>query len=218
VNVDAWLTALMVTPPTVLGRRLKPFSLAHSLILERAGNTFWVGGEKTVEDFFQAVDVCARDLQENRERINEPQRRMKRWIARTFRKASAADVQKFAAYIQDHATCCARESTGGASRDMASPWQFRIAAYLIERGFAEERAWNMPLNLARCYFDANEEMNGDNTLVPAFEESAADLIVKADELMKAGECKAADVLYGRAQEIFDRRNNARKALEESLKG
>ena len=217
MNVDAWLTALMVTPPTVLGRRLQPFSLAHSLILERVENPFWIGGEKSIDGFYQAVDICARDLQGNRERVNESGRTFKKWVTRTFRKASVDDVERFANYISDHATCCAREYSAGASRDMASPWQFRIVSYLVERGFTDERAWNMPLNLARCYYDANEEMNGDTSLVPSFEESAADLIARANQLMESGEREQADALYGRAQEIFDKRNNARKALEESLK-
>ena len=215
--VDAWLTSLMVKPPVILGRRLKPFSLAHSLILDRLENPFWVGGKRGPEHFFEVLEVCANNLEGNRARMYAKPRRFRRWVAAKFRKVKDADIDALNNYIVDHTACCARESSGGAGRDMASPWEFRVATYLIEYGFPEERAWNMPFNLARCYFDAREEMNGDETLVPFGEECAVDLITRANELMQAGHTKEADELYAKAQRIFDEKNNARRALEQAVK-
>lgn len=217
MNVDAWLTSLMVTPPVILGRRLKPFSLAHSFILERAANPFWIGGERGPEHFFEALEICSHDLEENRARIaSKSDNKFKRWVAKHFRKVSARDVEMFVQYMDDHLACHSRESSGG--REMHSPWQFRLVADLVARGFSEERAWNMPLNLARCYYDARAEMEGDDTLLSEDSADAYELIAKANKLMEAGNVKEADELYGIAQAEFDRRNRARQSVKELANG
>lgn len=217
VNVDAWLTSLMVTPPVILGRRLRPFSLTHSFLLERAGNPFWVGGPRDAEHFFEAVDICAHDLESNRERIaGKVGWKFSRWVAKSFRKLNAREVETFARYMDDHLTCCPRESSSG--REMVSPWQFRLVVDLVRNGFSESAAWNMPLNLARCYYDARAEMDGDDTLVRDETADAYELIARANKLMEEGNTKEADELYGIAQAEFDRRNHARERMKEIVNG
>ena len=218
MNVDAWLTSLMVTPPVILGRRLKPFSLAHSFILERAGNPFWIGGERGPEHFFEALEICSRDLEENRARIaGKPDNKFKRWVVKYFRKVAAKDVATFAQYLDDHLACHPRES-GGSGRELHSPWQFRLVTDLVARGFTEERAWNMPLNLARCYYDARAEMDGDDSLLDVNSVDAYELIARANKLMEDGNIKEADELYGIAQAEFDRRNRAQQTVKELANG
>lgn len=208
MNVDAWLTSLMVSPPVILGRRLKPFSLAHSFLLERAGNPFWTAGERSAEHFFEALEICAHDLDGNRARLaGGVGRKFKRWVASKFRKVGERDVLAFVQYMDDHTACHPRESVSG--RDMKTPWQFRLVADLVSRGFSEDRAWNMPLGLARCYYDARAEMDGDETLLSESSADAYELIAKANKLMEAGQIKEADELYAVAQAEFDRRNRAR---------
>ena len=218
MNVDAWLTALMVTPPVILGRRMQPFSLAHSFILERAGNPFWVGGERGPEHFFEALEICSLDLQGNRARVaKNVGRSFKRWVAKYFRKVTADDVARFAQYLDDYLACHPRES-GGSGRELHSPWQFRIVADLVASGLGEERAWNMPLNLARCYYDARAELDGDDTLLDQNSVDAYELIARANNLMENGNIKEADELYGIAQAEFDRRNRAQQTVKELANG
>jgi len=210
---DAWLSSLLCRPPKILGRRLQPFSLAHSFILERAENPYWCGGDKTAAHFFEAVDICARALDENAAHFNGGKvRTFKKWAAKFLRKVNAEEVIAFTSYLNNFAECPPRDNKGGG-RAMVSPWQFRIVGWLVAHGFAEDRAWNMPLNLAMCYFGAANEMEGDESLIEQWREDAYEMIARGNELELAGNKEEAEALYAKAQGIFNERNGATKNLE-----
>jgi hypothetical protein len=218
---DAWLTSLLCRPPKILGRRLLPFSLAHSFILERAGNGYWGGGEKTPAHFFECVDICSRDWSGNAERFGGKFSawNFRRWVARHVRKLSPAHVESLESYIADYAETPERKG-GESGRAMVSPWQFRVVGWLVANGHTEDRAWNMPLNLALCYFHASREFEGDESLqekLPEWQEQAYELIAIANKLSADGRKEDADKLYAYAQAEFNAHNGAQKAVMELTK-
>jgi ABC-type sugar transport system ATPase subunit len=52
---DFFFQALMVQPPVICGRRLRPFSLAHEYILKRIGSPYVCGGAVTRADVMAAI-------------------------------------------------------------------------------------------------------------------------------------------------------------------
>lgn len=203
---DVWLTALLKQPPRIMGRQLLAFSLSHSFILERAGNPYWASGACTGAALVEALDICSRTWEENAAWFDRPKfRGLKRLALAFHRKQSATAHAEFVAYLNDYAASTTREQSG-EGRDMVSPWQFRIAAFLIAHGFTESQAWNMPMVRALCYFDAHDELEGATNLVEEDTASNYGMIAEANRLAAAGMLAEADKLYAEAQRKFDEKN------------
>jgi hypothetical protein len=211
---------MLAGSPVILGRRVLPFSVCHSMILHAAENPYWFGRECRPEDLIEAVMVCSRTWEQNRERFAKDGRReARRLAARLYlRKEFQAAHEAFAAYLNDACDVTARElpDTDGG-RELVAPWQFRIVPFLMRHGMSESEAWNCPVNRARCYLDATAEEAGDAILCDGVQENAYALIVEANKLAAAGQREQADELYNRAQAVFDRKSGASDALRKALK-
>lgn len=212
---DVWLTALLKMPPVILDRRLQPFSMSHAVILEAAKNPYWMGGDLTGPALVEAVDICSRTWEENQRFYDSPLkarlRQLRRFALRAFTRHKISASDDFLAYIQDYSASTTREDMGGG-RDMVSPWQWRVACHLIERGFSESEAWNMPMNRARCYYDAADEMEGAENLVNEEAASTYELIARANHLVEIGKADEAEPLYAEAQRQFDERRGVKTTV------
>lgn len=71
-------------PVTLLGLRLRPFSLGHKLLLHRVESVFVCGGEITHVDLALSVFICALRYNEACEAFND--RRLPRFMARWHAK------------------------------------------------------------------------------------------------------------------------------------
>jgi hypothetical protein len=196
---DVWLTALLKSPPAIYGRQLTPLSLAHASILASAGNAYWCGGEVCRASLIEAVDICSRTWEQNSRWIARPRLASLKRLAfvgyrSRFETASAA----FESYLTDYMASPLRD-VRGEFRRMATPWPWRLAIFLIDRGFSESQAWNMPVCRARCYFDAHDEMNGADNMIEREREEAYDMIAEANKLDAAGRKDEAAALYDAAQ-------------------
>lgn len=217
---DAWLAAMLCSPPRIMGRRLKPFSLSHSFILECAGNGYCGGDERGAAHFFECVDVCSRDWKGNKKRFARGRfgnYLFKRWVAKNIRGVSEQDVVQMEAYIHNFTVTPPRRSDGGGD-ELASPWQFRVVAWLMSRGVSEDRAWNMPQNLALCYFYAAGEFEGDKSLVPEWKDELETLSSVAVKLAEDGRKEDAEKVFAYVQSQYNDRNNATQSLEALING
>lgn len=218
---NVWLTALLAQPPVILGRKLAPFSLSHSLILHAAGNPYWFGRECKPDDLIEAVLICSRTWEENQAWFANPEKRTAKKLAarmffrREFHKAHDALAQ----YLNDACDVMAREvpDGDGAGKELLAPWQYRVACFLMKHGMTESQAWNCPINRARCYLDAVCEEKGWVTLCEEYKEDAYALVERANALMSEGKEDEANAIYMQVQGLFDRKNSATDALKKVLK-
>ena len=203
----AWITALLQRPPVIYGRRLHPFSLSHSMILEEARNPLWCGGEIRVDALIEAVDVCSRTWEENAEWFDKVNRRkIRSFSLRCLTRYRFADAYaRFKVYIDD-ATACSSREVSGEGRLLVSPHQYRVVVFLMSLGWSESRAWNAPFGRARCYYDAHDEAHNGAILLDDAQEDAYSLIARGNELAEVGRTEQAAELYARAQEIFARKD------------
>lgn len=73
-------------PVTLLGLRLRPFSLGHMLLLHRVESAFVVGGSVGYEDLAVSVFICAQTYRAAVDSFNDPD--LPRFMARWHRKLS----------------------------------------------------------------------------------------------------------------------------------
>lgn len=212
---DVWLKALFATPPCIYGRQLLPFSLSHSLMLDGLASPYWRGGNATADDLCAAIDVCSRNWRENAVWLaHSDNPRVRRSLSALKTAARLLGHEKadaaFRAYINDHMDFPPRE-VRGPGRQMASPWQWRVASWLLRGGMSEDEIWNMPCARAVAYLDASNESEGDDSLVDEADASVADMIARANALAKT-DPDAATKLWADATAILESRNAAAAKL------
>jgi hypothetical protein len=108
---DYYLAAIP-EPVTLLGLRLKPFSLGHVVLLHRIESSFVVGGVPTCDDLAASVLICAQDYREAIESFNNPD--LTKFMARWFKKLTwrgwfkrrgfvdlEAKAKEFAEYVKN---------------------------------------------------------------------------------------------------------------------
>jgi hypothetical protein len=71
-------------PVTLLGLRLRPFSLGHKLLLHRVESAFVSGGQVTYDDLALSIFLCAQTFREGIASFSDPD--LPRFMARWHRK------------------------------------------------------------------------------------------------------------------------------------
>lgn len=167
-------------PRRVLGVRVRPFSLWHRLVLNSIDSPFMREGVVTLRDLRIAVGICRSQFRDSRvqkprwiptlihgeailgatasgigflfgKRIRRTPGRLTR-----FQEALRPHVNDFLEYCGDYlqepefVVIPKQNNTPRVPRGRA-PDEFEHACELIRMGFPEERAWNMPVGLARWY-------------------------------------------------------------------
>lgn len=127
----------------VLGRRLWPFSLWHSFLLEAMDSPLlhFSPLAASLQDLEEAVAVCSRGFAPLKLPGNGVVSQVRRqWYARRLNRARVA----FAAYLADY---CAEPDfmETGHSKPVKTPWQlFRVGQLMRYGRMTERQAWEYP--------------------------------------------------------------------------
>lgn len=168
---DDFYLAAVPEPRTILGLRLRPFSLGHVLLLHRVKSAFLVHteGAPTYEDLALSVLICSQTYEENLETFNDPSlpEFMRRWHDRItgadsiwcklgFRKARLIDLaqkcSEFTDYIRDGSRIPDYDFNPGDFQEMACPSVEIIKVTLMrDMHFSEREIMDRPWAL--CLWD-----------------------------------------------------------------
>lgn len=146
----------------VLGKKLKPFSLWHALLLEAIGSPIWVGqGRLTLQDLHAAVAVCSNEW---------PAFNLKAGWMTVLRNSCITDYQlqvegkKLVSYFNDYNSVpmlWTEDKKESKNKPKCSlPLSLDLVAWLVRHGFGESRSWNMPIGLAHWYYIACARQRG----------------------------------------------------------
>ena len=170
---ERFLRAWFCREHTVLGRKLRAFSLAHRLSLEAVGSPL-IESDKpfTMADLCLAVRICA---------AADPFRPLARptWGERVHYWRGSLDpawfrvqAQKFVAYLDDHSSAPKFwEPTDKTESRVCIPWILEVASALLRHtSLTEQEVWYMPLGRAFWYFTALSRQTGADLEVLTTEE------------------------------------------------
>ena len=150
------IEAFFDAPHTVLKRRLRPFTLRHAFVLSAGDNKIVAGGDYTVGDLYQAVEVCSRDA--SFFFADKPLSKLKRWWweVRTKKADMLDEFDKFGRYIEDYTPAPAIWAGEGSSKGNAKcDWIISTVAGLMSRlGMSREEAWELSPGEATFYLVA----------------------------------------------------------------
>jgi hypothetical protein len=167
---EKFLSSVFATPPIILGRQLKPFCCGHAVVLAGLNSPFIVGGELTVSELYIAVWVCSQTYEDLQIKLlgktDDISKEFKDFVSNAIEDcnytATNIDFQK---YLSEHLKAPDKWKKSD-SKSARAPWPLIIATRLMkELKFTEEKAWNMPMQMALWYFAAISEFNGDDSLI-----------------------------------------------------
>ncbi len=169
---------------TLLGYRMRPFSLKHRMALHAIGSPF-VTPEKpmTVIDLFVAVKICAEKSIRRltfmdvlrMSSIKANPKKMTEYVNAFHEYSNVSNWPKF----WDRS-----KKQGGSARSV--PWILQVVTNLIANGWDEEAAWSLPESQAIWYHTAISIRNGnDVSLLNADDDEIMDNFNKLAEEAKA---------------------------------
>lgn len=137
----------------VLGKRLRPFCLWHSFLLEQMGSPFVTGAGVTAADLSRAVAVCRCRYRE----LYAPTRFCMVAFWKVLGPGLGKEVQRFRDYVGDFQTrpdyhvVPTRGATGPA-RGQAPDYLRLVAEAIAVARCSRQEAWEMPVGEARWWF------------------------------------------------------------------
>lgn len=182
----AWYKGLVFQPPVIFGRRLKPFSLAHSMTLEELRNPYvmTLNPDPCAGALHLALWICTLSGAEIGRKLYGGRFPAFRLALRGwwYRNADLRDAHEaFVAYLKDCADRPERAvpcDLGGKEKKrtyIKAPWQYHMVRTLCKvYGMDYERAWDCPVMLASCLHAADMEAEGDDSLIDRNEEATID--------------------------------------------
>lgn len=157
------INAFLIKPGRVMGRKLRPLTLAHLWILEAIDSPYVSHSTRTFRDTVTASFIASHDPRLMRWLIMHPwayKLAMRVWTYLYKGHDIKAAMDDFEAYWQAYTNMpTSWSSKGGSSRESCLPQSISMAWALIGR-VGERRAWSMPLPLALSYIVAESEFNG----------------------------------------------------------
>lgn len=161
--LDCHINAFLIKPGRVMGRKLRPLTLAHLWILEAVDSPYAYNAPATYTDTAFAVFIVSLPASIGRWLIMHPAA-MRRAFALWGRLHRAGDpqdeVEAFGAYWKAYTAMPDRwPSTAGKSRPSCLPSSVNIAWSIMGK-IGEKAAWSMPLPRALMYLVAEGEVNG----------------------------------------------------------
>ena len=173
-----WQSSCIPNKWDVAGVEVFSLSLWHLFALEQIGNAYVCGGIPDRDSAASLLLFAETDMAGGRRLLLEPYRRARkmRRMYRRLRHSAWADLHLA---CEDFVKSCLRspdhwedDKKGGT---LSAPYQFHMVRCLCaEYGMPLADAWNMPYAMARCYFDAWQESQGDKTLVSSKAQSLID--------------------------------------------
>lgn len=201
-EVDSWTQAVYVAAPVICGRRLLPFSLAHSMLLRAIGNPYaYRGVEATREELLAAVLICSRTREENRAALFAGGQRagaLLRWSWRWRKMSLATADASFRQYIKDHTRFAPHHELAEApdAHEPAAPFEFHLHRHLcVNEGMGDEEAWNCGMGYARHLFDCWAESQGSKSLMSEYDQRMQELNKAMNAAHAAGNATERDRLF-----------------------
>lgn len=165
----------------VLGKKLKPFSLWHALLLEAIQSPIWIGkGVLTLSDLHSAVAICSNEW---------PKFKLKAGALTVLRNTFLCgdrvekESKKLVAYFNDYNSVpmlwTAEKNYKKEAQKCQLPMALDLVAWLVRHGFGESRSWNMPIGLAHWYYIACAKQRGSDIDLVSPEEQLVIEQVKA---------------------------------------
>ena len=157
------LTATAQPCPMVMGLRLVPYSVGHSLMLHRMGSPLVIGGEVSRADLMQGVLVCSEPIKETLKTLRSPFRgiMLQLWARKTIGLSFEVEFQKWNNWMASQSTAPEILTKPGAKRALAMPWPERMLACCLDLGLTEDTVLSMPIGDAERLVLARAETHGD---------------------------------------------------------
>jgi hypothetical protein len=177
----AYLNALFLAPPVILGRQLKPYSLAHIAFLRSIDSPFYTGKHASINDLVIAAFVCSHAwpfpfMSQDPDALGQA---CAEWGESLGTVDFKSNLAAFLRYIRAYSAMPARGTPPDAEAIVPEqvPWMFAMAFFLMnDLGFEEIQAWNTPVGRAFAYAAVKAVRSGDETLVSEEEESIAEML------------------------------------------
>lgn len=191
--LDCHVSARLIRPGRVMGRRLHHPTLAHYWLLEAVDSPYPFGRQATYSECVFACLICSLPAWAGRWLVMRPvllRAALAAWRVRLFWRPlnPFREMAEFQAYWTAYSAMPepiikARESAGEPS---CLPSSVNIAWAIMDK-VGEARAWSMPLPLALCYFTAESERNGRTYRTEWMKEAARDNAIAEAEQRRAME-------------------------------
>jgi hypothetical protein len=173
---SVWTAELELTPPEVLGLRLRPLQLGHLRLLHAVGSPFLLpDAKRSCGDLALAVFICANDpLVVTAMEMANREEAFREWGALVSTEDFEAAARLFDGFVADW--CVEPEqwtAVGTSRRKPGAPWwQLVQVALCSKMGVTREAAWRMPVPEALRTYAALGELNGDVEIVSDEERAA----------------------------------------------
>ena len=169
----AYFLAAVPEPVRCLGRRLKPFSVGHQIILQRFESAFVCGATPTFEDLIFGIAICSRSYPGALRFLDSPLSSIwlrwwgfKIWIAVLGGLNLAKSGAVFAAYVQSGSTYpCVKFKESKNIHEIRVPLVATVKTFLIRCGHSEAEALAKPYGLALWEYSIANACEGRNEIV-----------------------------------------------------
>ena len=167
------LTATAPPCPIVMGLRLVPFSVGHSLVLHRLQSPLVVGGEVGRSELMQGVLICSQPVAEALKTMRSPFRGLafKLWAKKTVKLSFDVEFEKWNNWMAGQSTAPEILTKPGGKKCLAMPWPERMLACCLDLGLTEDTVLSMPIGDAERLVLAKAETHGDVELWSPKEEA-----------------------------------------------
>jgi hypothetical protein len=174
----------------ILGRKLRPLSIAHEIALEKLENGYRAESERppSKDDLCQAIYVCTRRFSEITFPVPLTSRIWSKIITNgtsdsDFRAAEAS----FKTYLEYHRQVfefTQHSRSGGEKRVRGADFKQRLIQFLIcDLGLNYNAALDCPINRAMNDFIAHAENKGGITIVDSIEAMQNDLLEQQEDII-----------------------------------
>ena len=149
--------------PVVMGLRLLPYSVGHSIVLHRIGSPMAIGGPISRADLMAAVLICSQPIRESMKTLQSPFRNLalKLWTWKVKNLSFEAELDKWNEWMSGQSTAPEILMKQGGSRQLSMPWPERMLACCLEIGLEEDTVLAMPIGDAERLVLARAESHGD---------------------------------------------------------
>lgn len=197
-----YLNAILPDVSYILGRRLRPFSLAHWVALKRLGNSFETGCGSSYRDFLEAVWICSHSYEEILAHWGSRKvLRQLRWQTRRHSLFGILGIRYerpaaiFQQYIDQGFKKPALEPNGEGegSIELNSPMPHILAVHLMEKANQSlSQVMNQPLALSYWIYSTLAEKTGSASLTTADQAEIDEQ--EAENRMERIEAQAAEAM------------------------
>jgi hypothetical protein len=190
--VSPWLQAAILPAKwDVCGFILHTLTIWHAHVLRATGNVYLVGGTPTIDDGVEVMLYASRDIAGGRRLLTQPNHRDRERF-RFCRRAAKIEWSALDWNIREYVGGCMRTPghtewqpgpNDKGARSIKAPLEWVLLDFLTRGNPAGiEAAWNTPIAVARCLWDAHRDAAGEsNSLISERDEERIDRKLEAME-------------------------------------